>query len=491
MRDEKLLMGVDLGTTVLKVGLFDLDGNLVANSNGKYKLFSEHPMWVEEKPEDWWKTFKETTTKIKEAYLKNIEGICVGGQYPTLVSLDEKGEPIRPAITWMDRRAIYEAKVLSQKLNTPIDSSDLIPKIMWIKNNEKEKYERVKWFMQSFDYINYKLTGFPTFTTFLRDFPSCLLNRLVFQSISKHIAIVKIDKDKFPPNRLIGEIIGGVTSKASKETNLPMDTPVIGGLPDAYASMLGTGTVRKGRLCMIGGTSDVIILYWDKLLQDPLNRIISLPHIIKNQWTIGAMTSTSGKSLEWFRDNFDSSESYEEIISKTKDVEAGSNNLIFLPYLCGERCPIWDPNARGVFFGLSLQHSKFHLVKAILESIGYSLRQNMEIISELGGEITEIRLCGGQAKSDAWTQIKTDILGKEILIPKILNAELLGEAIIAGYGIGEFKNIEETAENFVKIKKIIRPREKNYERYSKLFNLYKKLYLDLKKAFRISGEERF
>ncbi len=476
MKDKEFLMGIDVGTTALKVGVFDFDGNLIAESKGRYKLFSKHPTWGEENPEDWWSTLVDVSKRIKNEHLQNVKGICVGGQHPTLVSLDERGKPVKLAIIWMDRRAVCEAKALSEKLGIRLDPSDLLPKIMWIKNNEKEKYERVKWFMQSIGYIDYKLTDSPTSIAFYKERPPWP---------AKYIEAAGIDKDKFPQTKFMNEIVGEVTLKASKETGLPAGTPVVGGIIDAFASFLGAGTVEKGAFCEVGGTSDVVALSWDRPLQDALNRVWCFPHVLDGRWLIGAMTSTSGRSLDWFKNNFDPDKSYEEMIPKTGEVEAGSNNLIFLPYLCGERCPIWDPNARGVFFGLSTLHSKCHLTKAILESVGYSVKHNMEIISELGGEIKEVRVCGGQAKSDVWNQIKADIWGKELLIPSVLDTEVVGEAIIAGNGIKEFKNLEDAAKNFVRIKKITRPRKENYEKYSRIFDLYKKIYLHLKGDFKI------
>lgn len=473
-------MGVDLGTTALKVGIFDMEGNLVVESRREYSLFFVPPACAEEEPDDWWKTFRRITKGIKNEYIKNIKGICTGGQAPTLVSLDKEGESVRPALTWMDRRAICEAKVLSEELDVILDPSDMIPKVAWLRNNEEGSYKKVKWFMQSFDYIAYKLTGCFTCVALSK-------NRSPWPT--NQIDAVDIDKDKFPPIRVAGEILGGVNSKASRETGLPSGIPVIGGLIDGVASYLGAGLVEKGRLCETGGTSTVISLCWDKPLQDPLNRIRSSPSLIKDQWAVYALMSAAGKSLEWFRNNFDPDKSYKEMILKARNVEAGSSKLIVIPHFCGDRCPTWNPNTRGVFFGLSLRHSKPHLIKAILESVGYAIRQNVEIISELGGEIREIRSCGGQAKSDLWSQIKADILGKEILIPKVLAAELVGLALIAGYGIGIFKDLKEAAESFVRIEKVIKPEEEKYERYSKFFGLYKKLCLDLGEDFEILSSE--
>jgi xylulokinase len=260
---SELLLGVDLGTTALKIGVFGLDGDLIAQSKEQYKLLSPHSGWAEEEPADWWKGFKNAVNALKKGCIENVVGICVGGQHPTLVAVDEKGKPVRPAIIWMDRRADRESGVLSKKLGIFVDSSELIPKAVWIKNNEGEKYNRVRWFMQSFDYIDYKLTGVPLSTTFQKDFPPWP---------SKQIEIAGLDKDKFPAIRITGDSLGKVTLKASKETGLPAGIPVIGGLIDAYASWLGTGTIKKGRMCETGGTSDVIALSWDKPIEDPSTR---------------------------------------------------------------------------------------------------------------------------------------------------------------------------------------------------------------------------
>jgi len=474
---KDLILGVDLGTTRVKAGAFDSQGNLIEMASKECTLLSEHPTWAEQNPDAWWESFAGISKKVAGRVEKKISCMCIVGQGPTVVSIDSDGNPLRPAIVWMDRRATRESEIISDKLGQYVDSTYYsIPKIMWLKNNEPDIYERTKWFIQSFDYLNYKLTG----NVAIASLPSDLQKPWTGQQIG----LAKLDIEKFPEFKFTGEEIGKITEPASRKTGLPRGIPVIAGALDFVGSLIGTGTTRKGRACDRGGTSQGLNLCWNEPIEDPQGRIACRSHPVKDLWNISGIMSTTGKSLDWFKDNFYGYQTpYDKMISEASTVPPGSDSLIFLPYLMGERSPIWDPCARGVFFGISLQHTKAHFVRAVLESVAYAMRHVMEVISEIGGEVSEVRTTGGQAKSDLWNHIKADVLDKRILIPSVLDSEILGAAIIAGCGTKKFGDLEEAAEKMVKIKKIIEPNQDNYLRYSRLFELYEKLYPDLKKDF--------
>lgn len=480
---KELLVGVDLGTTKIKMGIFDLEGNVISRSEYAYVTSSNRKGWVEQNPDDWWNAFKkvaiETTSKVDG---KHISAICCGGQSPTLVSVGRDGHPVRPAIIWSDQRATEEARVLTKKLNQPVDPTTLLPKVLWIKRNEEKRYEKTKYFMQVWDYINYHLIRSDEFA----------ISGLRNQWVSEQIEDAGLDLNKIPEFKPIGKLVGTVTSEASKKTGLPVGTPVVGGTVDFYLTVAGVGAIEKGIGVDMAATSEGVALCWDKPIDDSLGRIISFPHPhIKDLWMCGGVMSSAGKSLEWFKNNFYGTEvQYERVISDASSVSPGSNNLIFLPYLTGERYPIHDPYARAVFFGISIQHTKQHFTRAVIESVAYVMKQFIDAIKEGGGKFREIRTCGGQAHSDIWNQIKADVWNLPVSVPNMLYPEMLGAAMVAGLAIKKYNSIEESCKKMIKIKKTMKPNSDNHQKYCKIAKVFNKLYPYLKEEFHeLSGEE--
>jgi xylulokinase len=280
----------------------------------------------------------------------------------------------------------------------------------------------------------------------------------------------------------MGSQLGRLSSEASITTGLPEGIPVIGGISDFFEGLIGSGTLETGLACDNGGTSQGSSICWDQPLEG--DGLLKAPSFNDGFWYIGGAVSTTGKALDWWLTSIlESGPGDYSSLEDVSKIPAGSENLIFLPYLAGERAPIWDPNARGVFFGLSLSHTRDHLTRAILESVAYSLRQMVEIFENVGGKVIEIRACGGQASSELWSQIKADVTGRPVLVPHIIDAPMLGAAIIAGVGAGIFNDFSEGSQQMMKTRIVLEPSEERHTHYQALFEIYRDLYPQISPSY--------
>jgi len=476
MNKRALFLGLDLGTSGVKVGAIDAEGQLLARAEAQYRTESPQPGWVEQTPEEWWAAcagaIKEVVLQVDRAL---VQGVCVAGQSPALVCLDDRGEPVRPASIWSDQRAIREADEVAQRLG-PLAPFSLLPRLLWLKRLEPTHYLRTKWVCESFDYISFKLTH-------------------QVASISpaglrpwdpRDIAAIGLEPDKFPTRVCqLGEVFGSLAPEVAATLGLPAEVPVIAGTIDAFAAWIGTATLSTGSLCNTAGTSEGVALVWHQPLTDPQQRVLSIRHITGRDWIVGGAMSTGGIMLDWFgRVFYDRvTNPYVALAEEAKSVPAGAEGLIVLPYLVGERAPMFDPHVRGVFFGITGTHTRAHFARAVLESVAFAVKDVCEVIQEMGAEIGEVRVAGGGARNDVWNQIKADVLGRRVLVPEIADSGLLGAAIIAGWGTGWFANLADAAQAMVKFRAVLEPNPKNQEAYAALFELYRSLYTHLKDDF--------
>lgn len=472
------LIGIDVGTTQTKGGIFSGNEELISQAKSSYALSSQECAGAATTdPEDWWRAAK---TVLKECAMKTtvgeVGGICIGSQGPSLVALDEKGNPVRSSLLWLDERAVQEAKFISSRIGRKEDPTRLIPKALWIKNNEPEIYKKIRWFCQPVDYVSYKLTG---------KIRSSISSEPLNPWDDKEISAAGIDRDLLPPLIKMGEYLGEVTSAASGLTDIPAGSPVFAGTggADFIEVLVGTATLKKGRICDRAGTSQGVDLCWDKSIND--QGLFSVPHpIAEGQFSVAGLMSTTGKALQWHKDLFyGKNVSYEEILKKASSSPPGSNGLLFLPYLSGARTPWWDPYARGSFVGLSLRNTKGDFIRAILEGVAFGINQIIRIFKSNGVTPGEIRICGGQADSPLWNQIKADVTGLAVKVPEITDGEILGLTIIAGKGAGIFDSIVDAAENLVKFSREYVPKQENHRLYSRLQETYEGLYPSLKDTF--------
>ena len=481
MNAGSLLLGVDVGTSGTKVGVLDSGGRLLAKAVAGYSTTNPRPGWVEQDPKAWWSACCQAIREVLARVDTNqLRGVGVVGLSPALICVDDRNEPVCPAPIWSDQRAAAEIGELTERIG-PFVAFSTLPRALWLQRAEPESYQRTRYFFESFDYISFMLTG-EAVTVSPVGLPSPWSRNDIVE--------IGLDADKFPARFCpVGEVIGNVASNVVADTGLPVGLPVVAGTVDAFAAWVGTATLRRGELCNTVGTTDGVALVWDRALDDPLGRVQSMPHIVemegRRDWIVGGAMSSGGIMLDWFVRRFYEHvrDPYPAVSEEAASVSVGAEGLIALPYLVGERSPINDPNARGVFFGVGERHRRSHFARAVLESVALAVRDVCEVVKEAGGEITQIKVAGGASRSDVWNQIKADVVGKPVLVPSVSDSSLLGAAIIAGWGSGLFGGLAEGAGAMVHYRARFEPSRKHHALYTELLKFYRDLYGHLKDDF--------
>lgn len=498
------LLGVDIGTSGTKTVLFDESGNTVASSVEEYPLYQPMIGWAEQDPEDWWRA---TYSTIQQVISKSgidaseIKGVGLSGQMHGAVLLDENNNVLRKAIIWCDQRSFAECQqitsVIGEKRLIEITANPALTgftasKILWVRNNEPQVYEKVKKILLPKDYIRYKLTG--EFATEVSDASGMQLMDIPGRKWSDEV-LSKLGIEKSMLGKLYEsqEVTGKVNNSASSLTGLKEGTIVVGGAGDQAAGAVGNGIVKPGVVSSTIGTSGVVFAFSENVSIDPKGRVHTFCHAVPNTWHIMGVTQGAGLSLKWFRDNFCIEEKrtaeqmdvdpYMLMDKEAEKVAAGCSGLIYLPYLMGERTPHLDPNAKGVFFGLSAKHEKRDMIRAVMEGVVYSLRDCLEIIKEMGVDVSEVRASGGGGKSPLWRQMQADVFGTEITTINSSEGPALGVALLAGVGAGVYSNINEACDKVIEVRTKQSADMGLNSRYTKLYGIYKNLYSSLKKDF--------
>lgn len=468
-----LLIGIDLGTTQVKTGVFDLQGNLHALARARYPVLTgDNPNLAEQDPTAWWAAVVTTLRQVTSTARGQIAALCCGGQGPTLVMTDRKGMPLHNAILWMDQRAQDEQSFLAERIGAGVSWSSL-PNALWLKRHCPEDYARAGWFFGAWDYIAFRLCGCAVTST----------QRSRASLSAEVIDQAGLNPSLFPPPAVAGTVIGHLMAQAASETGLPSGLPIVAGASDGTASFLGAGLVVSGRAVDAGGTSGGFGLCQDRQLSGP--GIMGGEGLLPGLYICGGAMGTTGKALDWYSENIlNSTLSIEELIASAAETPPGAEGLIFLPYLAGERSPHWDPHARGVFCGLTLRHDWRHMGRAILEGAAFALRDVAQRVLDSGGRVSEMRVCGGPARSEVWNQIKADITGFRVAVPRVTEVALLGTAILAGLGVGLVPNMLSGVENMVFIDHYLEPQPEHRERYEQTFMNYQDLYVRLAPLFK-------
>jgi xylulokinase len=498
------LLGVDIGTSGTKTVLFDEAGNTIASSVEEYPLYQPMIGWAEQDPEDWWRA---TYSTIQQVIAKSgidaseIKGVGLSGQMHGAVLLDENNNVLRKSIIWCDQRSFAECQqitsIIGEKRLIEITANPALTgftasKILWVRNNEPQFYEKVKKILLPKDYIRYKLTG--EFATEVSDASGMQLMDIPGRKWSDEV-LSKLGIEKSMLGKLYEsqEVTGKVNKSASSLTGLKEGTIVVGGAGDQAAGAIGNGIVKPGVVSSTIGTSGVVFAFSENVSIDPKGRVHTFCHAVPNTWHIMGVTQGAGLSLKWFRDNFCIEEKrtaeqmdvdpYMLMDKEAEKVDAGCNGLIYLPYLMGERTPHLDPNAKGVFFGLSAKHEKRDMIRAVMEGVVYSLRDCLEIIKEMGVDVSEVRASGGGGKSPLWRQMQADVFGTEITTINSSEGPALGVALLAGVGAGVYSNINEACDKVIEVRTRQSADMELNSRYSKFYGVYKNLYSSLKKDF--------
>ncbi len=491
------LLGIDLGTSGLKSVLFDANGNKIASASYEYEIIQPQNGWAEQDPDTWWKAAVYCLKKVvKDSGVDkaDIKAAGISGQMHGLVMLDEHGEVIRNAILWCDGRTKKQCDEITKKVGkerlieinaNPALTGFTAGKILWVRENEPENYARCKTILLPKDYIRYKLTG--NLGAEASDASGTNLFDIKKRDWSEEIFLaLDIDRKMFPDINESVDIAGTITGEVAKVTGLSEHTIVCFGAADNAAAGVGTGVVFEGAAVTTIGTSGVIFTNSKKPRIDLLGRVHTFCSAVPGEYAVLSCTLSAGMSLKWYRDNFCASEmeiekltgvdSYVTINKGVEKIPIGSDGLIYLPYLMGERSPLLDEKARGMFFGLSAVHTKNHFARSIMEGVIYSQRQCLDIMKQMGIRLEVMYACGGGAKSKVWRQMMADVYGREVTTLKNEEGPALGVAILAGVACGIYESIEKACEKLISKNEINRASLDNSKKYEKYYSVYEKLY---------------
>lgn len=495
------LIGIDVGTSAVKTVLFDENGTVLSCASIAYPLYQPRNGWAEQRPEDWRDAVLKTLAHVvKDSGVPadSVRGIGISGQMHGLVMLDEDGEVIRPSIIWCDQRTGEEVEDMLRLMprerwieittNPPL-TGWTAAKILWVRKHEPEAFVRCRHILLPKDYIRYILTG--DFAAEVSDASGMQLLDVPHRCWSKEV-LKLLDLDESLLGRLYEscQVTGHLTAKAAAITGLTADVMVVGGAGDNAAAAVGTGIVRDGTAFTTIGTSGVVFAHSSQLSIDPEGRIHTCCCAVPGAWHMMGVTQGAGLSLKWFKDEFckdyiqeaeaKKCDVYDLINRDVSEIAPGSDRLIYLPYLMGERTPHLDPDCRGVFFGLSAMHTRKHLLRAVMEGVAYSLCDCNEILKDLGVNVTEMMACGGGGKSPRWRQMLADLYGCPVKTIRQEEGPALGAAILAGVGCQIYPTVEEACSRLITEKSTTLPIPQEQETYRQYHHLYKNLYRHLK-----------
>lgn len=497
----KYLIGIDVGTSGTKTVLFDINGNVISSKTVQYPMYQPKNGWAEQNPEDWYNAAAETLRHVV-SYTNpdDIAGIGLSGQMHGLVMLDEYGNVIRPSIIWCDQRTGEECKDLENAVGkddlinitaNPAMTGFTAAKIMWIKKHEPHNYEKCKHILLPKDYIRYKLTG--EFATDVSDASGMQLLNIEKRCWSDTV-LDKLGIDKSLLGKVYEscEVTGYINEETAKLTGLSNKTVVVAGAGDNAAAAIGVGVIKDGTAFTTIGTSGVVFAHTSSMLMDKQGRVHTFCSAVPNQWHVMGVTQAAGLSLKWFCDNFCDSEkamakelgvsTYYLTDKLSEKSPIGSNRLIYLPYLMGERTPHLNPDCRGMFFGLSAVHTKQDMLRAVMEGVSFSLRDCIEVLKEMNIDISDMAVCGGGGVSNLWRSMIADNF-KCSVKTAAQEGPAMGAAILAGVGSGIYKSVYAACDSMVKFSKTELPNYQNYNKYDAVYDIYKKLYINVKELY--------
>lgn len=499
-----------MGTTSIKVAIIDEQARVLGMSSSSYRLITPNQDYAQIDTEDMWRAYLKCIRLLQEG--KNIDmsrvaGISISSLCPGLAALGEIGEVLTDPIIYSDRRSTEEAEMILEAVgreklfeitaNTAMAGAMSGTSMLWIKRNLPEVYEKTKYFGHVNTLLAQRMSG-----NFAIDYSNASYTDLFettggFQWSEVLCEKIGIDMEKLPPLHASTDVVGGLIHPDLIRMGIPRDTPVIIGGGDTACATLAAGVTKAGQVCESVGTTNVLTICVDQPKFD--KGFINRCHVVEGTWIYQGALSHTGASYQWFRDNFcqdlvdravGTDKTAFQFMNEEADMaEPGSGGLVFLPYMLGERSPIWDPYARGVFFGISLQTTRKEMNRAVMEGCGYGLRQLSEIAERVTGrEIKEFTSIGGGAKSETWAQIKADITGKDIKILDMNDMAPIGAALLAGVGAGIFKDVYEAADKVEKkVYKVIRSSRAHDDIYNKRYQVYIQLYPQIKELYKIGS----
>jgi xylulokinase len=494
-----MFIGIDVSTTATKALLVDPAGNVVAVAAAEYPFETPRPLWSEQDPALWWQATRQSIRALLDrsgADPGAVRAVGLTGQMHGLVLLDAAGEVLRPAILWNDQRTAAECDAIRARLGPArlieLTGNDALtgftaPKILWVRAHEPEIYARARHILLPKDYVRYRLTG--ATATDAADGSGTLLLELRRRAWSREVLnALEIPAEWLPALYEGPEITGQVSPEAAAATGLRAGTPVVAGGGDQAAQAVGVGAVREGVVALTLGTSGVVFATTAGPFVEPAGRLHAFCHCVPDLWHLmGVMLSAAG-SLRWYRDTFAPGTSYDALLAPASDVLPGSEGLLFLPYLSGERTPYPDPLARGAFVGLTLRHRAAHCTRAVLEGVAFGLRDSFELMKATGlPALEQVRVSGGGARSALWRQMLADVLGAELVTVNTTEGAAYGAALLAGAGAGAWSSVAAACDAAIRVTGRVAPGPARAA-YEASYAHYRALYPALKPTFDRLGE---
>ena len=488
-------LGIDTGTGSTRALLIDPSGKTTAAFTAPHEeIRMEHPGWAEQRPADW---VHAAATAIKGVLTtsgvsgRDIKGVGLSGQMHGLVMLDRSGSVIRPSLIWCDQRSqpqvdfinrtVGKERVLASIAN-PVLTGFTLPKLLWVRDHEPQHFERMRKMLLPKDYVRFWLTG--EFATEVSDASGTALLNVVNRRWSFDMTdALGLDRDILPSVHESTEVSGVISTHAAELTGLAAGTPVVGGGGDQAAGAVGNGIVEPGLVSCTLGTSGVVFAHTDKVAWDPLGRVHTFCHAVKDKWHVMGVTQGAGLSLQWFRNQLAPGASYDSLMSEAAAAPAGSQDLYWLPYLMGERSPHLDANARGGWIGLTARHTRADLIRSVVEGVSWSQKDCLEIVEGLGIPVHSIRASGGGARSPFWRQILADVFEKPVTNLDNQEGSAYGAALLAMVGTGEFSSVPEACRATIREADSIAPRESEVRTYARGYANYRSLYPALRPIY--------
>ncbi|MGE0534475.1 MAG: xylulokinase [Pirellulales bacterium] len=501
-----VFLGIDIGTSGTKTLAIDPAGKILAEATSEYPSYHPKPLWSEQDPDDWWKaTVKTVRSVVKriKARPADVKAIGLSGQMHGSVFLDKHDRVLRKALLWNDQRTAAECDEIERRAGgrrkliklvaNPALTGFTAPKVLWLRNHEPKVFDKLRKVLLPKDDVRRRMTG--TYATDVSDASGMLLLDVAKRRWSKPLlSALELDPELLPECFESEDVTGQLTPEAARELGLSTECKVVGGAGDCAAGAVGNGVVSRGTLSTSIGTSGIMFVHSDDVAIDPEGRLHTFCHAVRGKWHMMGVSLSGGGCLQWFRNRLCEAEiaqmkkkgvdPYTTITAEAEKVAPGSQGLVFLPYLSGERTPHADPDARACFIGLTLAHTRGHMVRAIMEGVAYAMRDSLAIIREMGVPVRQIRASGGGSKIPLWRQIQADVFGQSVATINAEEGPAYGVALLAAVGAGAFKDVAEACEATIRVVKET-PNRKSATRYhDAAFPLYQNLYRSLKGDFK-------
>ena len=493
------LMGVDVGTGGTRAIVVDDSGRIAGSATDEHVPFaSPRTGWAEQDPVDWWRAASGAVRGALEKAGVDGEAIaCVGfsGQMHGSVLLDDRGDVVRPALIWCDQRTDVQCRAITETIgaerliqltSNPALTGFTLPKLLWVRDNEPDVWGRVKSVMLPKDYVRYCLTG--DRATDVADASGTLLFDVAGRRWSKEMLdAFELSAEILPRAYESPEVTGTVSAAGAEATGLRAGTPVVAGGGDQSAGAVGMGIVRAGAVSATIGTSGVVFAATDRPALDPKGRVHTFCHAVPGRWHIMGVTQGAGLSLRWFRDQFgprttDGRDPYDRLTEEAAKIPAGSDGVLWAPYLMGERTPHLDPHARAALVGLAASHTCGHVVRAILEGVAFSLKDSFSIFEEMQVPVGSVRLGGGGARSALWRQIQADVYGYPVEVVEAEEGAAYGAALLAGVGGGVWRTVEDACDAVVRVATTVDPNAEDRAVMARQYEAFRAIYPALKKV---------